>query len=133
LQSPQYAARIKADPDFPRYAGLMSMAKQNLKRIADAGVKFGFGTDSGPPARFQGYFEQWEMELMVEAGLSPMQVITAATRDSAEFLGARDLGTLQTERWADLIVLERNPIADIKNTRSIESVYIGGNRVHASK
>ena len=98
--------------------------------MADAGVKYGFGTDTGPPGRFPGYFEHWEMELMVEAGLTPMQVITAATRNSAEFLGAKDLGTLEPTKWADLVVLERNPLDDIKNTRTISAVYIAGNKVH---
>ena len=66
---------------------------------------------------------------MAEAGLTPMQIITAATRSSAEFLGANDLGTLERGKWADLIVLGKSPLADIKNSRSIESVYIAGNRV----
>jgi imidazolonepropionase-like amidohydrolase len=92
-------------------------------------VKYGFGTDSGPPGRFPGYFEQWELELMVEAGLTPMQAITAATRNAAEFLGARDLGTLEASKWADLIVLDRNPLENIKNTRTISAVYIAGNPV----
>jgi hypothetical protein len=129
LKSPQYIARIKSDPDFPKFAGLLDMAKRNLKRLSDAGVKIGFGTDSGPPGRFQGYFEQWEMELMTEAGLTPMQVILAATKNAAEFLGARDLGTLERGKWADLIVLAKNPLEDIRNTRSIESVYIAGTQI----
>jgi imidazolonepropionase-like amidohydrolase len=70
------------------------------------------------------------MELMVEAGLTPMQVITAATGSAARFLHADDLGTLQAGKWADLIVLDRDPLADIHNTRTIEAVYIAGNRVH---
>ena len=79
------------------------MAKKNLKRLVDSGVKFGFGTDSGPPARFPGYFEHMEMELMVQAGLTPMQVIQAATKNAAEFLGqSSNLGTLEVGRWADL-------------------------------
>jgi len=129
VKSPQYVARLKADPDFPKYPGFLSMAKRNLKRLADAGIKIGFGTDSGPPARFQGYFEQWEMELMASAGLTPMQVITAATGNSAQFLAARDIGTLERGKWADLIVLSKNPLEDIRNTRTIEAVYIAGNAV----
>ena len=59
-----------------------------------------------------------------------MQVIQAATRNSADFLGeSKDLGTLETGRWADLIVLGHNPLEDIRNTRSIEQVYIAGNRI----
>jgi imidazolonepropionase-like amidohydrolase len=130
LKSPVYQKSIATDPHLDRYPGFFETAKQNLKRLADAGVPYGFGTDSGPPGRFPGFFEQWEMELMVEAGLTPMQVIVAATGNAAKFLGTKELGTLEPGRWADLVVLERNPLADIKNTRSIRSVYIAGNRVH---
>jgi imidazolonepropionase-like amidohydrolase len=58
-----------------------------------------------------------------------MQVITAATGHAAEFLHAKDLGTLEGTKWADLIVLDKNPLDDIKNSRSIDAVYIAGNRV----
>jgi imidazolonepropionase-like amidohydrolase len=92
-------------------------------------VKYGFGTDAGPPGRFPGFFEQWEMELMVEAGLTPSQVIRAATRSAAEFLHAKDLGTLEAGKWADMIVLNADPLNNIHNTRAIQSVYIAGNRV----
>ena len=96
------------------------MAQKNLKKLSDAGVKIGFGTDTGPPGRFQGYGEHWEMELMVQAGLTPRQVITAASKTSAEFLGAKDLGTIERGHWADLLVLGANPLDDIRNTRKIE-------------
>jgi imidazolonepropionase-like amidohydrolase len=130
LKSPAYQKTISQDPDFSEYRGFFETAKRNLKKLVDAGIPYGFGTDSGPPGRFPGYFEQWEMELMVEAGLTPMQVITAATGSAARFLQAEDLGTLQAGKWADLIVLDRDPLADIHNTRTIHAVYIAGNRVH---
>jgi imidazolonepropionase-like amidohydrolase len=129
LKSPAYQAKIRSDPDFGMYPGFLRTAEQNLKTLADAGVPYGFGTDSGPPGRFPGYFAHWEMELMVQAGLTPMQVITAATGNAARFLHATDLGTLETHKWADLIVLDKNPLDDIKNSRSIHAVYIAGNRV----
>ncbi len=129
LQSPEYRKTIAADPDLSEYPKFLETAKQNLKRLASAGVRYGFGTDTGPPARFAGYFEHWEAELMVAAGLTPMQVITAATKNAAEFLGAKDLGTIEKGNWADFLVLSASPLADIKNTRKIESVYVAGNRV----
>jgi imidazolonepropionase-like amidohydrolase len=67
---------------------------------------------------------------MVQAGLTPSQALQAATKNSAEFLKAKDLGTLEKTKWADLIVLSKNPLEDIKNTRTIEAVYIAGNRVN---
>jgi imidazolonepropionase-like amidohydrolase len=131
IRNPEYQKKIAADPDFSKYPGFLETAKKNLKRLADAGVKFGFGTDSGPPARFQGFFEHWEMELMADAGLTPQQIITAASKSSAEFLGvSNELGTLEAGHWADLIVLGKNPLDNIRNTRTLESVYIAGNKVH---
>jgi imidazolonepropionase-like amidohydrolase len=120
---------IKADPEYEKFHQFLKTAQDNLKRLADAGVKYGFGTDSGPPTRFPGYAEHWELELMVQAGLTPMQVLTAATRNGAEFLKAKDLGTLEKSKWADLIVLDKNPLENIRNTRAISAVYIAGNRV----
>lgn len=133
LKSAEYQKTIAADPDFSKYAGILEMAKKNLKRLSDAGVKYGFGTDAGPPGRFPGFFEQWEMELMVEAGLTPTQVIQAATKSAAEFLAAKDLGTLEAGKWADLVVLNADPLKNIRNTRSISAVYIAGNRVAANQ
>jgi imidazolonepropionase-like amidohydrolase len=129
LRSPEYQAKQRADHDFDKYPGFLEMAQKNLKRLSDAGVKIGFGTDTGPPGRFPGYGEHWEMELMVQAGLTPRQIITAASKTAAEFLGAKDLGTIERGHWADLIVLGANPLDDIRNTRKIEAVYIAGNKV----
>ena len=125
-----YQKSIASDPHFDAYRGFFDTAKRNLKALADGGVRYGFGTDTGPPGRFPGFFEQWEMELMAQAGLTPMQVIVAATGSAAQFLGTKELGTLEPGRWADLIVLDRNPLQDIRNTRAINSVYIAGNRIH---
>jgi imidazolonepropionase-like amidohydrolase len=131
LKSPEYQKAVKADHDFAQLPGFLEQAKKNLKKLSDAGVKIGFGSDSGPPGRFPGYFEQWEMELMVDAGLTPMQVIQAATKNGAEFLNvSKDFGTLEAGKWADLIVLTKNPIENIKNTRTIETVLIAGNKAN---
>ncbi len=129
LKDPAYQKKIAADKDFPEYPTFLENAKRNLKTLVDAGVKYGFGTDSGPPGRFPGFFEQWELELMVSAGLTPQQAIAGATRNAAEFLQAKDLGTLEPGKWADLIVLDKNPLEDIRNTRTIQSVYIAGNPI----
>jgi len=126
LKDPEYQKKFAADPDIGKYPEFLTMAQKNLKRLADAGIPYAMGTDTGPPGRFPGFFEQWELELMVEAGLTPTQVITAATKHGAEFLRAKDLGTLEQGKWADLIVLNANPAANIKNTRTIEKVYIAG-------
>ena len=130
LKSPEYHKALTGDKYFPRYPGVLKTAMQNLKRLADAGVRIGYGTDSGVLTRFEGYGEHKELELMVEAGMTPAQVITAATKSGAEFLGQQDnLGTLEKGKWADVIVLGGDPLADIKNSRQIDAVYIAGNKV----
>ena len=128
LKDPAYQKKFSSNPDAAKYEGFLKTAQQNLKRLADAGIPFGMGTDTGPAGRFPGFFEHREMELMVDAGLTPSQVITAATKSGAQFLGAKDLGTIEKGKWADLIVLDKNPIEDIRNTRTINSVYVAGNK-----
>jgi len=127
VKSDPFRNKVANDPDFEKNKQFFQMASRNLKKLSDAGVRIGFGTDTGPPARFQGFFEHWEMELMVQAGLTPMQVIQSASKNAAEFLGVtQDFGTLEKGKYADLVALDRNPLQDIRNTRSIHSVYIGG-------
>ena len=133
LNSPEYQQKAASDPNLEKYREALAMGKRNLKALADGGVRFGMGTDTGVPGRFQGFFEHLELQEMVEAGLTPMQAIVAATGSGAEFLKAADLGTLKPGKWADLIVLEKNPLDDIKNTHTIQTVYIAGNTVYTKE
>ena len=133
LSSSQYQEKIASDPNIEKYREALAIGKRNLKALADGGVRYGIGTDSGVPGRFQGFFEHLELQEMVEAGLTPMQVIVAATKSGAEFLKAPDLGTLQQGKWADLIVLAKNPLDDITNTHTIQSVFIAGNIVYTKE
>src|SRR5690606_24598285 len=108
----------------------LPLAMQNLKTLSDAGVRIAMGTDSGPAARFQGYFEHLEMEMMADAGLTPMQILVASTMDAAACMGLEEeLGTLEPGKRADFVVLASNPLDDIANTRTIESVWVNGNAV----
>jgi imidazolonepropionase-like amidohydrolase len=108
------------------------MNKTNLKRLSDGGVRIALGTDSGGAAdRFfiQGYSEHREMELMVQSGLSPMQVIQSFSKGGSEALGIqKEFGTLARGKAADLLVLERNPLDNIANMRSIQTIYLGGKK-----
>jgi imidazolonepropionase-like amidohydrolase len=120
------------DPDRPRWLRMLDTDKKNLKKLADAGIRFGFGTDSGgAPDRYfiQGFFEHRQMELMRDAGLTPMQIIQSFSKNNAEMLGIdREFGTLATGKAADLLVLAKNPLDDITNMRTMEAVYLGGKK-----
>ena len=129
LRDPERRRSVADNPATPIYKAALATAQSNLKTLADAGASIAFGTDSGPPARFQGYFEHLELELMAEAGLSPAQILRSATGDAAACIDRNDVGALVPGRWADLVVLDANPLDDIANTRQIDSVWIAGNRV----
>jgi imidazolonepropionase-like amidohydrolase len=130
IRSPENIEKGSKDPDIAKYRAGLQMAKKNLKTLSDAGVKVAFGTDSGIPTRFPGYFEHRELQLMVEAGLTPMQAIVAATATNAEILGgAKQFGTLQAGRRADFMVLDANPLDDIHNTEKLSAVWQAGKTV----
>ena len=134
LSSPAYQERIQNSRTAPIYKEALQQAKTNLKSLSDAGVGIAMGTDTGPAGRFQGFFEHKELELMVEAGLTPLQTIVASTGDAARCMQVDDhLGSLSPGKWADFIVLGANPLDDIRNTREIESVWISGNQVPSTE
>ena len=129
LRSPERRERARLNPASARYREALRTASLNLKALVDGGVGLAFGTDTGPPARFQGYFEHEELRLMVEAGLTPTQALLAATSGAARCLGLKSVGRLEPQAWADFLVLRADPLTDIRNTMSLESVWIAGNRV----
>jgi imidazolonepropionase-like amidohydrolase len=130
LKEPARQEAMRTNATAQRGKTMLEVASRNVKKLADAGIPLAMGTDTGPMGRFQGYFELMELELMVKAGLTPRQTLLAATRDAARCLKIdQDLGTLETGKWADFIVLNADPLADIKNMRTIDSVWIAGNKV----
>jgi imidazolonepropionase-like amidohydrolase len=132
LSDPGRQAQTRANPAAKlgqQYKAGLEVAKKNLKTLVDQGVRIAMGTDTGPPARFQGYFEHLEMEMMVDAGMTPMQVLVSATGDAARCHRNNDLGVLAAGRVADLLVLGANPIENIRNLRSIEQVWIAGAKI----
>jgi imidazolonepropionase-like amidohydrolase len=131
-QDPAFQEKMRGDKNGQWYKEHLPVAMRNLKKVYDAGVPVVMGTDTGPPYRFQGYFEHMELEYMVKAGLTPMQALVSATSTAARALNAREQsGSLEAGKWADFVVLGANPLDDVANTRKIESVWIAGNRVAA--
>jgi len=121
-------ARIQAAAvDKPEAQAAFALQARNLAKVNQAGVKIALGTDGNTP-----WAPHVEMADMVAAGMTPAQVLVAATSSSAEFLGLADRGVLEQGRAADFIVLEANPLDDITNTRRIVSVYLGGQPIDRS-
>ena len=123
-----YAARAGG---APRTAAVASYQKQqrSLARLNAAGVTIALGDDTGIENTFYGYGEHHELELMVAAGMTPMQAIVAATATGAALLKLDRLGTLAAGKSADFIVLDANPLENIANTMKISKVYERGQEV----
>jgi imidazolonepropionase-like amidohydrolase len=130
LKDPARQKQMQSSKSAQQYKKALEVASANLKTLKDAGVRIAMGTDTGPPARFQGYFEHLELELMVKAGLSPMDAIVAATGEAARCMKKeKTIGTLRPGAYADFVIYTDDPTKDIRATRSIESVWVGGTKV----
>ena len=111
----------KDNTDRPAAQHFFGIQARNLAKLNAAGVRITLGTDGNRP-----WGAHEEMADMVAAGMTPSQVIVAATRNSAAFLRLADAGTLEPGKSADFIVLDANPLDDIANTRRIAAVYLRG-------
>jgi len=130
IKDPAYGDSVRADPLFQQYRDQFEMAKANVRRLYEGGVRLVLGTDSGPPRRFPGYFEHRELALLVEQGIPAADVLRMATLGSAEALGiGDDYGSLEPGKRADFLLLGGDPLADITNTQRLEQVWIGGRRL----
>ena len=125
LPAAEVAELQAASVDNPEAQTAFGIQARNLARLSDEGVTIALGSDGNSP-----WAAHVEMEDMVAAGMTPAEVITAATRNGAEFLRLSDTGTIATGKRADFLVLEANPLDDITNTRRISAVYLKGQHLN---
>jgi imidazolonepropionase-like amidohydrolase len=135
LSDPATQQRYRTNAGIQASKPQLAQGIKNLKPLIDAGITIAMGSDSGSIpdrnlGRWIGYNEHAELEMLVQAGMTPMQALVAATSTAARVMKIDGAGSLQTGKWADIVVLNANPLTDIKNTRQIDSVYIGGRKVN---
>ena len=124
VPSEQLAEMQASQTDRPAAQESFGIQARNLNRLNSEGITISFGTDGSSP-----WAVHQEMDDMVRAGMSPAEVITAATGTSAELLRIGDIGTIAAGKSADFIVLDANPLDDITNTRQINTVYLRGSAI----
>src|SRR5262249_15387984 len=127
LPAAEFETVQKGNTNRAEVHAFWSIQARNLAKMNAAGTRIVLGTDGNTP-----YAPHVEMADMVAAGMTPMQVIVAATRNGAQFLKMTDAGTIEAGKSADFIVLDGNPVDDIANTRKISSVYLRGTAVDRS-
>ncbi len=124
----EYLAKLTPEAVARARANLRRVGETNALKLRAAGMKIVLGSDTGQTRFFIGWMGQLEMENWVWMGLTPMEAIVAATRDSAD-MGHFNTGLIAAGRNADFIVLDGNPLDDIGNSRRINRVYLRGQEV----
>jgi imidazolonepropionase-like amidohydrolase len=115
-----------SDGDFTAFRRSRPVEDLFVRLFAAAGGRIAAGTDAPNQLLIPGYSEHRELELLVAAGLSPREALRAATRNAAVLLGVDSLGLIAPGKAADLVILQKDPLADIRNTRSIQAVMSRG-------
>jgi imidazolonepropionase-like amidohydrolase len=131
VDDPAWRAKILSNKNSVDIAKASVATNQhNVKTLHDAGVKIGFGSDSGATAlRVPGFAEHRELELLVDAGLTPLEAIDLATANAAQLLGLDDRGILGTGKLADIVIVDGNPAANIRDIHKIVAVWHRGKLV----
>ena len=112
-----------------RGVGMLQNAMANARALVQSGVLLTAGTDAPYPGDMQGEGLHRELELLVEAGFTPLEAISIATQNAARFIGANDWGTVQPGKLATLIVVDGRPDRDISQTRRMVGVYVAGKKI----
>jgi imidazolonepropionase-like amidohydrolase len=134
LEDGAWRAKTRDEPNSAAARKSLDMNLHNLKVLYDAGVKIGFGTDSGAsPLRIPGVAEHRELALIVRSGLTPLEAITLATSKAAELLQLSDRGEIADGKWADLVVLNADPSVEIAAVDRIAAVWHRGSLIGAGQ
>jgi imidazolonepropionase-like amidohydrolase len=130
LQTQIYCGGGRSEEEVGRHRALHGWRLATVAAMDEAGVRLLAGTDCVGPGLFPGFSLHVELELLVAAGLTPMRALQCATLEPARFLGREQLaGTVEQGRLADLVILDADPLDDIRNTRSIDAVVVDGRHV----
>lgn len=130
ITDPKWRSETLQSPRTKEARQAVSMNQRNLHVLHASGVQIAFGTDSGAfPLRIPGIAEHRELELMVSAGLSPLEAFKIATSQTANLLGLADQGQIRASTPATFVVFDDNPLEDIQNLRSLRKVWLNGKEV----
>ncbi|MEU3271800.1 amidohydrolase family protein [Saccharomonospora sp. NPDC006951] len=130
LEKHIYCGGGRSAEETTRHRALYDWRRATVAAMDEAGVRLLAGTDSVGPGLFPGFSLHFELEQLVAAGLTPMRALQCATLEPARFLGREHwAGTVEAGRVADLVILDADPLADIRNTQRIHSVVADGHHI----
>jgi imidazolonepropionase-like amidohydrolase len=133
-ENSQFLYWVKDVETMQKRKEILGNSMMSLKWVRDAGIRIVAGSDAGNPLTFPGVSLHRELELLVQSGLSQMDAIVSATRNAANLLGAEEvIGTIKPGKKADLIILDKNPLEDISNTRNIITVIKNGEKLNLNE
>jgi imidazolonepropionase-like amidohydrolase len=127
MKTAQQDTASASEREYSLRRGLMEKSEHVVGEMQQNGVKILAGTDTAAPFVYPGFSLHEELALLVQAGLTPMQALQAATSRAAEFMGkSATQGTIETGKFADLVLLDADPLADIRHTSRISAVVVRG-------
>jgi imidazolonepropionase-like amidohydrolase len=123
----QWKAQSNSAEQLAEYKRDAAQGPVTVRQMREGGVRFLAGSDGPDPMLVPGFSLHREMELLVECGFTPLEALQTATLNPSQFLGMGEkYGTVEKGRVADLVLLDANPLLDIRNTAKIAGVMVEG-------